>query len=114
MVESAVRPRPLFGMASAVFALLTLIAPLLVFLYHVRIAEQTAPEPGQPNLIALIWLMYGLHIGGKVALGFAVAGVIAGLLGLLSIERLRLLSVIGIIWNGAITVFLLRCVYHLL
>jgi hypothetical protein len=101
------RSRPLFGTASAGFAVLTFFVPVLIFFIAGASGAAAQQHPDDPSSAwaPLITLLAGLVVGAYATVVTALGGVMAGVIALVRGERASWLAVVGLTWCGAVVVF---------
>jgi hypothetical protein len=98
-----VRRRPIFGMASTVFAVLAIILPVIaVGLFAAE--QQDKPDPSGWGWLGAVIVAIALAVAviGICALGGTIAGAIA----LIRRERYLWLAIVGLTLNGSLLLLL--------
>jgi hypothetical protein len=98
--------KPVFGTASAVFAALSVVLPVLIMLLFGREANQTADMHERDQF----WRWLGLLLAGLIVSTLAAGlsgllGTIAGAVALLRGEPKRWRAVVGLVVNAPIVAF---------
>jgi hypothetical protein len=110
-MDTSLRPRPVFGTASALLAVLAFLIPVVVFLAFSAsgAAADRHPEVPENALAPLATLLLGVVVGAVVAAAASVGGVVAGVIGLARHERCPWLSVVGLFVCGPLLTLLIWC-----